>query len=50
MWDWSFLLVCTSGADWIENIFGVAEWFSRLLVVRYLMRLRSRDVPGADTG
>jgi hypothetical protein len=42
--------VCTGGADWIENVTGVAEQFSRLPVVRCLMRLCNQDVPGADTG
>jgi propanediol dehydratase large subunit len=50
MCDWSFLLVCTSGADGIENVAGVTERFSRLPVARCLTRSRSRDVPGADAG
>jgi hypothetical protein len=50
MWDWLFLLVCTGGADWIENVIGVAEQFSRLPVVRCLMRSCSQDIPGANTG
>jgi hypothetical protein len=41
--------VYTGGADWIENVVGVAEWFSSLSVVRYLTRLGSWDIPGADT-
>jgi hypothetical protein len=49
MWGWSLLLVYTGGADWTENAIGVIAWFSRLLVVRCLMRSRNRDVLGADT-
>jgi hypothetical protein len=44
------LLVCTSGADGMENVVGVAEQFSSLPVMRYLRRLHSRDIPGADIG
>jgi hypothetical protein len=50
IWDWSFLLVCTGGVDWIVNVVAVVEQFLRLLVMRCLMRLRNQDVPGADTG
>jgi hypothetical protein len=50
MWEWSFLLMCISGADWIVNVTGVGERFSRLPVMRCLMRSCSQDVPGADTG
>jgi hypothetical protein len=50
LWDWSLLLVCTGGADLIENAIGVVARFSRLPVMRCLMRSRSQDVPGADAG
>jgi hypothetical protein len=50
MCDWSLLLVCTGGADWIENVAGVAERFSSLPATRCLTRSRSRDVPGAIVG
>jgi hypothetical protein len=50
MWDWSFLLVCTGSADWIEKVVGVAERFSRLPSMRCLLRSHSQDVPGAEAG
>jgi hypothetical protein len=46
--DWSLLLVCISGAELIENAIGVDVQFSRLSVVRCLIRSQSGDVLGAD--